>query len=80
MRAHQASYAVDMLCPVLEVSTSGYYAWLKRTPSLRDRQNAVLSRQIEIFHKRSQETYGRPRIHAEPQEPGVKVGQKGVGR
>jgi hypothetical protein len=28
MRAHQASYPVATMCRVLEVSKSGYYAWL----------------------------------------------------
>ena len=32
---HCDSYPVAMLCDVLNVSTSGYYAWLDRPPSAR---------------------------------------------
>ena len=32
MKAYQATYTIAMLCRVLEVSPSGYYAWCKRRP------------------------------------------------
>lgn len=54
-----------MLCRVLGVSTSGYYAWRDRKPSLRARQDAVLREHIVRIHRESRGTYGSPRIHAE---------------
>jgi putative transposase len=68
------------MCCVLEVSTSGYYAWLKRPPSLRAQRDAELKQQIRTIHDHSDGTYGRPRIHAELKEHGEQVGEKRVGR
>jgi putative transposase len=59
---------------VLEVSTSGYYAWLKRGPSERSKENAALLEEIKKSHKESNETYGAPRIHADlPEEMGASL-------
>jgi len=68
------------MCRVLEVSTSGYYAWLERPVSRRAREDEELLERIRAIHKRSRGTYGAPRIHAELQEQGVRVGRKRVAR
>ena len=73
MKAHQASYPIATMCRVLEVSTSGYYAWRERRPSARARADAVLSRRIQEIHAKSRGTYGAPRIHAELAAQGVRV-------
>jgi len=69
-----------MMCRLLEVSTSGYYAWLKRPASLRSREDAILLEKICWFHLRSRGTYGVPRIHLDLREDGVQVGRKRVAR
>ena len=80
MKANQASYPVVMMCRLLEVSTSGYYAWLKRPPSKRSQEDEVLIEKIRHYHRNSDGTYGAPRILEDLQEEGVKVGQKRVAR
>ena len=52
------------MCTTLEVSRSGFYAWLRRRESKRSRENRRLTKLIREEHKRSRETYGSPRIHA----------------
>lgn len=80
MRAHQAEFPIATMCRVLEVSKSGYYAWLKRAPSPRAQRDAELKERIRTIHERSDGTYGRTRIHAELKEEGEKLGEKRVGR
>jgi len=80
VKANQASYPVAMVCRLLEVSTSGYYAWVKRTPSKRSREDAILSDRIRWIYLRSRSTYGAPRVHEELRDEGVRVGRKRVAR
>ena len=68
------------MCRVLEVSTSGYYAWRKRPPSKRDRKDAILTKRIRQIHENSRGTYGSPRVHAALQAEGIHVGKKRVAR
>lgn len=51
------------MCEVLEVSTSGFYDWLKRPESERSRENRQLTEKIKHLHQRSREIYGSPKIH-----------------
>jgi putative transposase len=80
VKAHQADYPVAMLCRVLEVSPSGYYAWCKRPPSARRQADMLLGDRIEAFHRQSRCTYGRPKIHADLKDEGIAVSGKRVAR
>jgi putative transposase len=78
--ANQAMYRIATMCRVLEVSTSGYYAWCQRSPSPRARRDAELSLRMRAIHERSRGTNGVPRIHAELAAAGIPVGRKRVAR
>ena len=80
MSGRQAQYPVATTCRVLEVSTSGYYAWCKRPLSARRRRDAQLLERIAKIHAESRGTYGVPRIHAELTEEGERIGRKRVAR
>ena len=80
MSAHQAMFSIRAMCRVLEVSASGYYAWRLRMISVRARQDEQLQQRIRTIHLLSRQTYGAPRIHAELQEEGTRVGRKRVAR
>ncbi len=80
MKANQANYPIAMMCRLLEVSTSGYYAWLKRPPSKRSREDAILIDRIRWIYLRSRSTYGAPRMYEELRDEGVRVGRKRVAR
>ena len=78
MRANQAKFAVSLLCSVLGVSRSGYYAWLGRGPSARDLADRELAKTVVSIHKKSRGTYGVPRVYAELRASGEKVSSKRV--
>jgi putative transposase len=80
MKAHQAEFPIRVMCRVLGLSPSGYYAWLKRPPSLRTKRDADLMGKIRRIHDDNRRVYGRPRIFAELKEEGEAVGEKRVGR
>jgi putative transposase len=73
-------HSISIMCRVLDVSPSGYYARLKRPPSARARADSELSLRIAEIHRRSHATYGAPRIHAELAALGIHVGRKRVAR
>ena len=68
------------MCRVLQVSPSGYYAWLDRAPSKRSINDIVLVERIRAIHTESDATYGMPRVRAELIDQGVKVNGKRVAR
>ena len=81
MRDHQAVYPVATMCRVLRVSPSGFYAWRQRGPSARARRDAEVLVQLRAFHKRSDGTYGAPRLWKDlREEADLFVGQKRVAR
>ena len=81
MKANQATHPVGVMCRLLKVSRSGFYAWLDRPMSARARSNLALTAKIEMIHRRSRDTYGARNIHAElADDYGIRVGCKRVAR
>jgi putative transposase len=77
---YQAVYPIAMMCRVLGVSPSGYYAWVNRRPSARAQLDATLTEKIRTAHAGSDGTYGSPRIRAELVAQGLRIGRKRVAR
>jgi putative transposase len=81
VKANQATHSVGVMCRLLHISRSGFYAWLERPMSDRDRSDLALTGKIEAIHRRSKGVYGSPNIHAElADEHGIRVGRKRVAR
>ena len=57
-------YPVRLMCAVLEVSASGYYAWRGRPESARAAADRDLTAQIRHVHAENRAIYGSPRVHA----------------
>jgi putative transposase len=77
---HRGEFAVRLMCRVLEVSPSGYYASLKRPPSWHALLDEVLMARVRVIHEESGETYGAPRIQRELQEEGLPTSTKRIAR
>ncbi len=71
---------ITLACQTLQVSRSGYYAWLERPESERAVENTNLLIRIRSEFERSKKTYGSPRIAAALRSEGVIVSEKRVAR
>jgi putative transposase len=77
-RAHCA-FPVFLMCELLGVAESGYFAWSRRAPSDRELTDAWLTERIRRIHAASGGRYGSPRVHAMLAREGIAVGEKRVG-
>ena len=68
------------MCRVLGISSSGYYAWVKRAPSRRSQDNTALTKKVRTIHAVSRGTYGAPRVHAELAAEGIPASRNRVAR
>ena len=74
IRGHHEQYRIARMCEVLSASRSGYYDWLSRQPSRRERENFNVLQRIKQIHQQVRETYGSPRMRVELVESGLNVG------
>ncbi|MFI2380533.1 IS3 family transposase [Streptomyces sp. NPDC018964] len=82
IHAEKANYPIVLLCRVLHVARSSYYAWREGEAARRARQAAddALAHEITVLHIASRKTYGVPRIHAELRRLGRRVNRKRIAR
>jgi putative transposase len=76
----RASFPVRMLCRIVGVAVSGFYAWLRRGPGRRREDDRRMGARLAAIVAGSRGTYGSPRVHAELRAEGVRVGRKRVAR
>jgi putative transposase len=55
-------FPADVVCDVLEVSRSGYYAWRGRPHSARSQRRSALAAKIRVVHAQNRGVYGSPRV------------------
>ena len=71
---------MEVMCQVLEVSRSGYYAWRDRPPCARQQRRAELIGRIKAVHQRSRGAYGSPRVTVELKESGTAISRNTVAK
>ena len=64
IRDHAARWPIRLMCRVIEVSASGYYAWRSRPQSARAALNRALLADVRRLHAEHRGRYGSPRMHA----------------
>lgn len=70
-----------MMCDVLQVSRSGFYAWRQRPASERSRrQSELISEMKQIHSERHKDVYGSPRMHQELVDRGFEICEATVAR
>ena len=80
IRDHTALFEVAIMLRVLNVSKSGFYAWLKRLTCPRVTQNTMLLEEIKGVHNASRGSYGSPRVTAALRRSGSRVSRHRVAR
>jgi transposase InsO family protein len=73
-------YPVKMMCRVLKVSRSGYYAWRVRPESERSKTDRQLTQIIRRLHTDSKGVYGSPKITADLRDESYRHGRHKVAR
>ncbi len=68
--------SLNRLLPLIEVSASGYYDWLKRSPSKRETENRELDGHINRVYHQHSGRYGYRRIYVELLEQGLFFGSR----
>lgn len=76
--AEKARWPIRIMCRALSVSRAGFYAWLHRPESKREREDRRLAVLTQEAHERSRKTYGSPRVHAELKAQGILVSRKRI--
>lgn len=80
---HRGEFQVRLMCRVLDVSESGFYASetrQRRAPSIRSTTDERITLHVRAFHKKSDRRYGAPRIHRDLRDIGIRCGRKRVAR
>jgi transposase InsO family protein len=63
IQAQRRTWPVKVMCCVLQVTRSGFYAWRRRRPGVRQRRREVLGHKIRLVHEQHRRVYGSPRVH-----------------
>ena len=73
IREHFKVFPVAVMCRVLKVSSSGYYDWLPRRPSQRQRRRDALKDAVAHAHQASKRIYGYRKVHKDVVEQPAQV-------
>jgi transposase InsO family protein len=77
---HRREFPVQVMCDVLRVTRSGYYAWRTRAPSATARRQAELAERITQAHRQSDRRYGAIRVQRELAAEGVRCSKNTVAK
>jgi putative transposase len=77
---HKHEFAIVVMCSVLAVSESGFYAWRARPTCRRKQEDAQLTQEIWQVFEVHQGRYGAPRIYRDLHDEGISCSRKRVAR
>ncbi len=80
IQQHRHQYRITRLCGAMRVSRCGYYGWLSRAPSARDKTNKRLLEQIKQIHRQHRRTCGSDKTWVLLRQQGVACGRHRIAR
>jgi len=78
--AKKASYPVTVLCDVLKVRRSGFYAWRSREESDRAQEDTRLAVEVRAIYREHKGRYGSPRVWRTLRERGRRICRHRIAR
>ena len=80
MKQHIDEFTVNGMCRALNVSHSGFYAWLKNLEkvSAQQKRRAIIDQKVKFIFNQKKQRYGAPRIWNELYRSGISVSPKTV--
>jgi len=78
MQEQSETYSIKLMSKILDVSRSGYYAWLTRPLSNHWKEDLYLSQRIKTIYYENKQRYGSPRIRVELREDGFNCSRNRV--
>ena len=73
-------FGLDVLCRTVDVSRGGYWSWVRRRPSVRTMDDAMLLADVRRIYGAGRGNYGSPRIHDALRKKGTRCGKKRIER
>lgn len=77
---HRGDYPVALMCRVLEVSRSGFYAWLRREPSKQAQRRVQMTGAVAGLYYQFKRRYGAPRLTRELNGEGISCSRNYVAK
>ena len=77
---HQVKYPVAVMCQVLDVSRSGYYAWRNRPPSAHQQRREQIAQSAAASYFQSHRVYGYRKVWEDLREAGIECCEETVRR
>ena len=71
IKEHDKQFPTAVMSQVLQISTSGYYAWLEREPSARQQRHRYIAQAIGRSYFESERIYGYRKAHQDLLEANI---------
>ena len=71
MKERSKEFSIEKMAKVFQVSINGYYSYIKRSPSSREKENEDLKDLIVKIYHEGRSMYGSPRVKGRLNNLGV---------
>ncbi len=76
IHTQEKAFPVTLMCQVLQVSPSGYYAYIQRLTHPQPNKDLVLIESVKRIHQEMNQSYGSRRMSQQLQNEGYSVGRE----
>jgi putative transposase len=77
IKERSEEFSIEKMAEVFEMSINGYYSYIKRKPSSREKENKYLMDLVTKTYCEGRSMYGSPRVHGRLNKLGIRFLGKG---